>query len=68
MHSPSPLVSLALFLLPIPPYHHLVNIEEVYIRNKIHLFLGILQSAYEMWYSTNNDVELLHECIKWDES
>lgn len=44
----------------------LVNIEEVYIRNKIHLFLGILWSAFEMWYSTNNDGELLHECIKWD--
>ena len=43
-----------------------VNIEEVYIRNKIHLFLGILWSAFEMWYSTNNKGGPLHECIKWD--
>lgn len=40
-HNALPLspVSLALSL---PPTPHLVNIEEVYIRNKIHLFLGIL--------------------------
>lgn len=53
--------------LPFPfLFPPLVNIDEVYIRNKINLFLGILQSAFEMWYSPYNDVELLHDCIKWD--